>query len=47
MTIVTAQMAVSVDGLYAGPRHDYVQTWLESPEAIPFPRITRGSAVAR
>jgi hypothetical protein len=33
MTTVTAQMSVSVDGFYAGPKHTDMQTWLESPEA--------------
>ena len=33
MTIVTAQMSVSVDGYYAGPKHTDMQTWLEGPEA--------------
>ena len=28
MTIVTAQMSVSVDGFYAGPEHADMQTWL-------------------
>jgi hypothetical protein len=29
MTIVTAQMSVSVDGFYAGTKHTDMQTWLE------------------
>jgi dihydrofolate reductase len=41
MTIVTAQMSVSVDGFYAGPRHADMQTWLEGPEAAGFFRVTR------
>jgi len=41
MTIVTAQMSVSVDGFYAGPKHTDMQTWLESPEAAGFFRVTR------
>jgi dihydrofolate reductase len=41
MTIVTAQMSVSVDGFYAGPRHDDMQTWLEGAEAAGFFRVTR------
>lgn len=41
MTIVTAQMSVSVDGFYAGPRYDDMQTWLEGPEAAGFFRVTR------
>ena len=36
MTIVTAQMSVSVDGYYAGPKHTDMQTWLEGPEAAGF-----------
>ena len=41
MTIVTAQMSVSVDGYYAGPKHTDMQTWLEGPEAAGFFRVTR------
>jgi dihydrofolate reductase len=41
MTIVTAQMSVSADGFYAGPRHTDMQTWLEGPEAAGFFRVTR------
>ena len=28
MTLVTAQMSVSVDGFYAGPKHTDMLTWL-------------------
>jgi dihydrofolate reductase len=41
MTIVTAQMSVSVDGFYAGPKHSDMQTWLDGPEAAGFFRVTR------
>ena len=41
MTIVTAQMSISVDGCYAGPVHTDMQTWLDSPEAAGFFRVTR------
>lgn len=41
MTIVTAQMSVSLDGYYAGPNHTDMQTWLEGPEAAGFFRVTR------
>src|SRR5258707_5331489 len=41
MTIVTAQMSVSVDGFYAGPMHSDMQTWLDGPEAAGFFRVTR------
>jgi dihydrofolate reductase len=41
MTIVTAQMSVSADGFYAGPKHTGRQTWLEGPEAAGFFRVTR------
>jgi dihydrofolate reductase len=41
MTIVTAQMSVSVDGYYAGPKHTDMQTWLGGPEAAGFFRVTR------
>ena len=45
MTKVTAQMSVSLDGYYAGPRsstdpHDMV-AWLEGPEGPGFFRVTR------
>lgn len=41
MTIVTAQMSVSVDGFYAGPKDTGMQPWMESPEAAGFFRVTR------
>jgi dihydrofolate reductase len=41
MTIVTAQMSVSLDGCYAGPLHTDMRTWLEGPEAAGFFRVTR------
>jgi dihydrofolate reductase len=41
MTIVTAQMSVSADGFYAGPKHTDMHTWLEGPEAAGFFRVTR------
>jgi dihydrofolate reductase len=41
MTIVTAQMSVSVDGYYAGPEHTSMETWLDGPEAAGFFRVTR------
>src|SRR5258706_6088670 len=41
MTIVTAQMSVSADGFYAGPKHTDRQTWLEGPEAAGFFRVPR------
>jgi dihydrofolate reductase len=41
MTIVTAQMSVSVDGFYAGPTHTDMKTWLDGPEAAGFFRVTR------
>src|SRR6266702_3007441 len=45
MTTVTAQLSVSLDGYYAGPRsttdpHD-MAAWLEGPEAPGFFRVTR------
>jgi hypothetical protein len=34
MTLVTAQMSVSMDGFYAGPKHDTdPQRWMDGPEA--------------
>lgn len=41
MTLVTAQMSVSLDGCYAGPEHRDMSTWLEGPEAAGFFRVTR------
>lgn len=41
MGLVTAQMSVSLDGYYAGPKHDSTADWLGSPEALGFFRITR------
>jgi dihydrofolate reductase len=41
MTIVTAQMSVSVDGFYAGPKDTDMQAWLEGTEAPGFFRVTR------
>ncbi|KOX11854.1 deaminase/reductase [Saccharothrix sp. NRRL B-16348] len=41
MTKVTAQLSVSLDGFYAGPRHEGGGDWLESAEAAAFFRVTR------
>jgi dihydrofolate reductase len=41
MTKVTAQMSISLDGCYAGRRHDDPVTWMGSDEAAAFFRITR------
>jgi len=41
MTKVTAQMSVSLDGYYAGPRHSGEGDWLNSAEAAGFFRVTR------
>jgi dihydrofolate reductase len=41
MTKVTAQMSVSLDGFYAGPRHEGGGDWLGSAESLAFFRITR------
>jgi dihydrofolate reductase len=42
MTKVTAQMSVSLDGCYAGPRHSgEAGDWMESAEAAGFFRVTR------
>jgi dihydrofolate reductase len=38
---VTAQMSLSLDGCYAGPRFDGAGDWMASPEATAFFRITR------
>ncbi|MEU4768593.1 dihydrofolate reductase family protein [Actinosynnema sp. NPDC023794] len=41
MTKVTAQLSVSLDGFYAGPRHEGGGDWLGSAEAAAFFRVTR------
>jgi dihydrofolate reductase len=42
MTLVTAQMSVSMDGFYAGPKHDTdPQRWMDGPEAAGFFRFAR------
>jgi dihydrofolate reductase len=41
MTKVTAQMSVSLDGCYAGPRFEGDGDWLGSAESLAFFRITR------
>jgi dihydrofolate reductase len=41
MTKVTAQMSISLDGCYAGRRHDDPVTWMGSDEAAAFFRVTR------
>jgi dihydrofolate reductase len=41
MTLVTAQMSVSLDGFYAGPLHDDTTDWMDSAESAGFFRITR------
>ncbi|MGC5032312.1 dihydrofolate reductase family protein [Micromonospora sp. DT229] len=46
MTKVTAQMSVSLDGCYAGPRHDGDGDWLHSAESHGFFRVTRWATEA-
>jgi hypothetical protein len=41
MTLVTAQTSISIDGFYAGSRHDDMSTWLDGTEAAGFFRVTR------
>lgn len=41
MTKVTAQMSVSLDGFYAGPRFTGTGNWMESEESYGFFRVTR------
>jgi dihydrofolate reductase len=41
MTLVTAQMSISLDGFYAGPEHIDMATWMDGPEAAGFFRLTR------
>lgn len=46
MTEVTAQMSVSLDGFYAGPRWDGRGDWMRSAEAAGFFRVTRWATEA-
>ena len=46
MTKVTAQLSVSLDGFYAGPRHEGGGDWLGSAEAAAFFRVTRWATSA-
>lgn len=46
MTKVTAQLSVSLDGFYAGPRDDNPD-WLKSTEAAGFFRVTRWATDAQ
>jgi len=47
MTKVTAQMSISLDGCYAGARHEGDPArWLESAEAAAFFRVTRWATEA-
>jgi dihydrofolate reductase len=41
MTLVTAQMSVSLDGFYAGTEHTDMATWMDGTEAAGFFRVTR------
>jgi dihydrofolate reductase len=41
MSRVIAQMSISLDGCYAGRRHDDPATWMDSDEAAAFFRVTR------
>lgn len=41
MALVTAHMSLSLDGFYAGPRHEGTDGWRESHEAEAFFRITK------
>jgi dihydrofolate reductase len=41
MTLVTAQMSVSLDGFYAGPKQADMHDWLNGSEALGFMRVTR------
>jgi len=41
MTLVTAQMSVSLDGFYAGPEHTGDGSWMDSAESAGFFRVTR------
>jgi dihydrofolate reductase len=41
MTLVTAQMTLSLDGFYAGPKQEDISDWLNGTEAAGFMRVTR------
>jgi dihydrofolate reductase len=41
MSLVSAQMAISLDGFYAGERFDGDGDWMQSAEALGFFRVTR------
>lgn len=41
MTLVTAQMSISVDGFYAGPKQTDMRDWMNGTEAAGFMRVTR------
>ena len=41
MSLVTAQMSISVDGFYAGERFDGDGDWMQSAESAGFFRVTR------
>jgi dihydrofolate reductase len=46
MTKVTAQMSISLDGCYAGPRAEDQRAWMASAEAPAFFRVTRWAVSA-
>ncbi|MEU8253261.1 dihydrofolate reductase family protein [Micromonospora inaquosa] len=46
MTKVTAQLSVSLDGFYAGPRFDGSGDWMDSAESAKFFRVTRWATEA-
>lgn len=46
MTKVTAQLSVSLDGFYAGPRHTGDGDWMTSAESAGFFRVTRWATEA-
>jgi len=41
VTLVTAQMTVSLDGFYAGPKQEDISDWMNGTEAAGFMRVTR------
>lgn len=41
MTLVTAQMSISLDGFYAGPKQTDMHDWMNGTEAAGFMRVTR------
>jgi hypothetical protein len=41
VTLVTAQMSISLDGFYAGPKQEDPHDWVNGTDAAGFFRVTR------